>query len=273
MDEFGLRADPTKIQAVLDYPIPNCRKDVRRFIGTCSWFRRFIPNFSTIASPLNKLTSNGKNAPKFNWTPDANSAFQKLKETLVTTPILSCPDFNLPFYVHCDASNFGIGAMLTQIQNDKEVVIAYMSKSFNKNEQNYSTTERETLSVITALEHWRCYLDNGLKFTVFTDHSALKWFLKLNNPTGRLARWTVRLSCFNFELKHKRGKDNVVPDMLSRFNYHNKNETSTLINTNPISPLDTQPSINQENFNNLFLNCQNNPELYPNYQIKDTKLF
>lgn len=266
VDEYGLRADPDKIKAILEYPTPTCRKEVRRFIGTCSWFRRFIPNFSSIASPLNKLTCSGKNAPKFLWNSDAAAAFQILKEALVTAPVLACPDFNLPFSVHCDASNYGTGAMLTQFQNDKEVVIAYMSKSLNKNQQNYSTTERETLAVITALEHWRCYLDNGREFTIFTDHAALKWFQNLSNPSGRLARWTLRLSCFNFVLKHKKGKDNIVPDLLSRSN----------VSPQGVHPISTAgPTLNREleHYNKIFLGCRNNPDAYPNYTIRDSKLY
>lgn len=270
--EHGLRADPDKIRAILEYPTPTSRKEVRRFIGTCSWFRRFIANFSTIASPLNRLTCSGKNAPKFVWNPEAESAFVKLKEALVTTPVLACPDFNLPFSVHCDASNFGIGAMLTQHQNDKEVVIAYMSKALNKNQQNYSTTERETLAVITALEHWRCYLDNGKQFTIYTDHAALKWFQNLSNPSGRLARWTLRLSCFNFILKHKKGKDNVVPDLLSRSKTHDS-EDSQCQGVNPILTDESVPNRDLEHYNKILLGCQNNPDSYPNYTVKENKLY
>lgn len=262
VDEKGLRADPNKIDAVLAFPVPSSKKDVRRFLGTCSWFRRFIPNFSTIASPLSKLTSSKHN--KFVWNTDADVAFSKLKQCLVSTPILACPDFSLPFSVHCDASNSGVGAMLTQEQNNKEVVIAYMSKSLNKNEQNYSTTERETLAVITALEHWRCYLDNGKQFTVFTDHAALKWFINLSNPSGRLARWSVRLSCFNFILKHKKGKENLVPDLLSRIPNAN-----TIGMVEPIST-----SLSQlEKYNKLFTDCQSNPEAFPNYKILNGKIY
>lgn len=267
VDEEGLRADPNKINAILEYPIPKTKKDVRKFLGTCSWFRRFIPNFSAIASPLNKLTASGKNAPKFVWNSKADEAFTKLKECLVSTPILACPNFDLPFAVHCDASNFALGAMLTQEQDDKEVVIAYMSKSLNKNEQNYSTTERETLAVITALEHWRCYLDNGKPFTVYTDHSALKWFLSLTNPSGRLARWTVRLSSFNFTMKHKKGKDNLVPDLLSRA--HN-------LNTAPlgsVEPIDNHSSLQLEKYNKLVTRCRDDPDAYPNYKLVNDKLY
>ncbi|CAG9118032.1 unnamed protein product [Plutella xylostella] len=194
VDEHGLRTDPSKVEAILNYPTPTSRKDLKRFLGTATWYRRFVPNFSTVAGPLNKLTSNKKNAPPFKWTPEADASFNKLKECLVSAPVLSCPNYDLPFEVHTDASDYGVGAMLTQTVDGKEHPIAYMSRSLTGAEKNYSITERETLAVITALEHWRCYLENGQTFTVYTDHSALKWFLSLTNPTGRLARYSPQIN-------------------------------------------------------------------------------
>ena len=218
VDSGGLRTDPEKVEAILNYPTPTCRKDLKRFLGTATWYRRFVPNFSTVTGPLNRLTSNSKGAPPFRWTPEAEFAFQKLKESLISAPVLSCPDYTLPFEVHTDASNYGVGGMLTQTVNGKEHPIANMSKSLSAAERNYIVTERETLAVLTAIEHWRCYLETGKRFTVYTDHSALtsKWFLSLNNPTGRLARWGVRLSAFDFEIKHSRGVNNVILDAQSR---------------------------------------------------------
>lgn len=216
VDSQGLRTDPDKVEAILNYPTPKNRKEVKRFLGTASWYRRFIPNFSTIAGPLNRLTSTKKNAPQFTWSDEAENSFLELKSLLVQAPILACPDFSKPFEVHTDASNFGVGAMLCQTINGVEHPVAFMSRSLNGAERNYSVTEREALAVLTALEHWRCYLENGQTFQVYTDHAALKWFISLTNPTGRLARWGVRLSAFNFEIKHRRGKDNIIPDSLSR---------------------------------------------------------
>lgn len=262
VDAKGLRTDPEKVEAILNYPTPSCRKDLKRFLGTATWYRRFVPNFSTIAGPLNKLTSNKKNAPKFQWTPEADLAFNKLKECLVSAPVLSCPNYDLPFEVHTDASNFGVGAMLTQMVDGKEHPIAYMSRSLSGSEKNYSITERETLAVITALEHWRCYLENGKTFIVYTDHSAIKWFLTLDNPTGRLARWGVRLSSFNFEIKHRRGVDNVIPDALSRAIPCSAVSTSNSF----LATADTW-------YKDLYNGCLNSPSSYPNFQIKNNSLY
>ena len=262
VDAMGLRTDPEKVAAIVNYPTPTSKKDVKRFLGTATWYRRFVPQFSTLAGPLNKLTSNKKNAPPFLWTSEADSAFNKLKEALVSAPVLTCPDYSLAFEVHTDASNYGVGAMLTQLVDGKEKPIAYMSKSLTGAEKNYSITERETLAVITALEHWRCYLENGKTFTVYTDHSALKWFLSLNNPTGRLARWGVRLSSFDFVIKHRRGVDNVIPDALSR--------------AVPISAISTQNSILNTNdlwYKKMYNTCLNSPSKLQNFQINNNILY
>lgn len=258
----GLHTDPEKVQAILNFPVPTSKKELKRFLGTATWYRRFVPNFSTVAGPLNKLTSNGKKSPPFRWTPEADAAFNALKECLVSAPVLACPVYTEPFQVHTDASNYGIGAMLTQNIDGKEHPIAYMSRSLSGAEKNYSITERETLAVLVALEHWRCYLENGLKFVVYTDHSALKWFLSLDNPTGRLARWGVRLSSFNFELKHRKGVDNVIPDALSR--------------AVPISAISLANSISttsDEWYKKIYNGCLNDPKRYPNFNIKNNSLF
>lgn len=262
VDASGLRTDPDKVEAILNYATPTNRKELKRFLGTATWYRRFVPNFSTIAGPLNKLTSSKKNTPPFKWTDEADAAFKRLKECLVSAPVLSCPDFDLPFEVHTDASSYGIGAMLTQTVNGKEHPIAYMSRSLSAAEKNYSITERETLAVLIALEHWRCYLDNGNTFVVYTDHSALKWFLSLSNPTGRLARWGVRLSAFNFDIKHRRGVDNVIPDALSR-----SVPVASVAITNSFA------TSSDEWYKTIYNNCASKPESFPNYQIKNGSLF
>ncbi|XP_063635205.1 uncharacterized protein LOC134805954 [Cydia splendana] len=165
VDGSGLHTDPAKVEAILKVPTPTCSKDLKRFLGTATWYRRFVPKFSTIAGPLNKLTSTRKGTPPFKWTSEAESAFQELKECLVSSPVLCCPDYSKPFEVHTDASNYGIGGMLTQTIDGKEHPIAYMSKSLSPAEKNYSITEREALAVVTALEYWRCYIENGQTFT------------------------------------------------------------------------------------------------------------
>lgn len=267
VDANGLRADPEKVEAITNYPTPSNRKEVRRFIGTASWYRRFIPNFSALVSPLNRLTSQGKNAAPFSWTEKEEDAFNKLKHHLVSAPILACPDYTKPFEVHTDASDYGIGAMLTQSFDGKDRVIAYMSKSLTKQERNYSATEREALAVLIAIEHWRCYLENGQKFSVYTDHSSLKWFLNLNNPTGRLARWGVRLSAYNFEIKHRKGADNVVPDSLSR------SVPIAVIDSSTDRSFDISTETKDSWYLDIYNGCLKSPSSFPNYRILNNKLY
>ncbi|KAG7307441.1 hypothetical protein JYU34_007633 [Plutella xylostella] len=267
VDAQGLRTDPEKVEAILNYPTPTTRKEVKRFLGTASWYRRFIPHFSTVAGPLNSLTSTKKNSPPFQWTPEADKAFLELKSRLVQAPVLACPNFDYPFEVHTDASNFGIGAMLAQTIDGVEHPVAYMSRSLNKAERNYSTTEREALAVLTALEHWRCYLENGSTFSIFTDHAALKWFLSLSNPTGRLARWGVRLSSFNFEIKHRRGKDNVVPDALSRA------FPTDAITSSSNDVVSSPPTTKDPWYLKIYKGCQESPISFPNYRVENNTLY
>lgn len=249
VDECGLRTDPDKVRAILDFPVPNTAKEVKMFLGTCSWYRRFIRNFSTIASPLNALTST---KVKFSWNSQADEAFNNLKNSLVSAPVLACPDFSKPFAVHCDASSYGIGGMLTQNIDGEDHPIAYVSRSLNKNERNYSATEREALAVVYAIEKFEPYLGTR-PFTVVTDHASLRWFMRLENPTGRLARWGCRLSQFDFIIEHRKGKDNVVPDALSRL------LRVEVINT---------PS-NDEWYEKIFKGCQVHPANFPNYRVEN----
>lgn len=212
IDRNGLHVDPDKVNAMLAIPTPTSVKDVRSILGTFSWYRRFVPNFSTIASPLSSLLKKGR---KFSWTPECEQSFQKIKECLVSAPVLHCPDYELPFVVQCDASGYGLGAVLLNEHPDGDRVICYLSRSLSKQERNFSTTERECLAVLWSIETLRPYLDL-IPFTVITDHYSLVWLQNLKDPTGRLARWAVRLQQYNFKIIHRKGKEHVVPDCLSR---------------------------------------------------------
>lgn len=259
VDEMGLRTDPDKVRAILDFPVPESAKQVKMFLGTASWYRRFIRDFASIAAPLNALTSTAKKAPKFIWTEEANRAFMKLKESLVSAPVLACPDFDRPFIVHCDASSFGLGGMLTQKFDDAEHPIAYASRSLSKAERNYSATEREALAVIFAIEKFQAYLGSR-HFTVVTDHASLKWFMKLENPTGRLVRWGCRLSQFDFHIEHRKGSENVVPDALSRLL-----KVEVLGNVTDTLVPDTW-------YDNILEGLKSHPNNYPNYRMENDKI-
>ncbi|CAB3232120.1 unnamed protein product [Arctia plantaginis] len=146
VDKHGLRTDPGKVDVILNYPTPSNAKEVKRFLGMAGWYRRFVNNFSKISKPLCKLTS--KNV-SFEWTREAEESFNLLKAALVSAPILKMPDYSLPFRILSDASSFSVAAVLTQTHEGVEHPIAYCSRSLNKNEVNYSTTERELLAIDT----------------------------------------------------------------------------------------------------------------------------
>lgn len=207
VDSHGLHVDPAKVQAILDIPTSRSVSEVRRLIGTASWYRRFIPDFSTIVAPLTNLLKKNKT---WCWTDNCDAAMNIIKERLILAPILSRSDFNLPFYVQTDASAYGLVAVLSQHHSDGERVICYLSRSLTRNERNYSTTERERLAVLWATERLRCYLEG------YTDHHSLVWLNNLRELTGRLAHWAVRMQQFGFEIIHCKGRDHLVPDMLSR---------------------------------------------------------
>lgn len=212
VDCNGLHVDPDKVRAMLELPTPTSVSEVRRLVGTFSWYRRFIPEFSSLIAPITKLLR--KNS-SFKWDVDCVTAFKVIKECLVAAPVLSCPDYSLPFIVQTDASGYGIGAVLIQPHTDGERVISYLSRSLTCQERNYSTTERECLAVLWAVEKLRPYLE-GVRFTVVTDHYSLLWLQNLKDLSGRLCRWSVRLQQYDFKVEHRKGKLNIVPDTLSR---------------------------------------------------------
>ena len=155
----------------------------------------------------------------FDWTQKCQEVFDKLKRILVENPILAHPDFNKEFILITDASADGLGAILSQKnKDDKEVVIAYASKSTNNNERNYPITDLECLAIIWAVRHFHKFLINH-KFKVIMDHAALKSLMKDKEPKGRRARWTMELQQYNFEILHRSGKLNTNADALSRLKY------------------------------------------------------
>ena len=208
----GLKMDPEKVSTIVDYPQPRSVKELERFLGMVGWYQKFIPGFSDIAAPLHRLKKKGV---AWDWTADCTLAFQTLKERLLSEPILGYPDEESRFAVHTDASNVGIGAVLTQQQQSGIRTIAYASRSLSTAERNYSTTEKECLAVVWALEKWRPYLE-GRDCRVVTDHQALCWLFRKKKQNGRLARWILRLQDFRFQVIYRPGQQHHVPDALSR---------------------------------------------------------
>ncbi|GFS71567.1 retrovirus-related Pol polyprotein from transposon 17.6 [Trichonephila clavipes] len=217
----GVRPDPDKIKAVRNFPTPKNIHDIRSFLGLCSYFRRFIKGFCYLAEPLQSLLKSGV---EFHWGPEEVEAFHSLKKALTSDPVLGMYDERASTEIHTDASGYGIGAVLVQIQNNVEKVIAYASRTLTKAEKNYSTTERECPAIVWATNKFRPYIF-GKHFTVVTDHHSLCWLMNLKDPSGRLARWALRLQEHDFDVKYKTGKKHSDADALSRNPVEEETET------------------------------------------------
>ena len=171
-----------------------------------------MPIYAQIASPLHRACQKGD---RFRWTAECEEAFQDIKHRLSSAPILAFPQLDVPFILDSDASDSGLGAVLSQVQCGKERVIAYAARALSKAERNYSTTRKELLALVWGTEHFETFL-YGRRFRVRTDHSALQWLQNFKNPRGQVARWLERLSDFDFEVEHRPGQLHGNADGLSR---------------------------------------------------------
>jgi hypothetical protein len=214
----GVRMMEDKVEAVRAWPTPRSVRDVRAFLGTAGYYRKFIRDFSAIAAPLSELT---KDSVKFEWTAPHEQAFCQLKAAIAQGPVLILPDPSLPFVVHTDASGFAVGAVLQQDQGKGLQPIAFLSKKMADAETRYPVHEQELLAIIQALTAWRHYL-HGSKFVVRTDHKSLQFFQTQPMLSGRQARWKDVLANFDFDIEYVEGKANVVADGLSRRSDHHQ---------------------------------------------------
>ena len=207
----GVATDPSKIETVKNWPAPRDLHEVRAFLGLCGYYRRFVRDFAAVATPMTALTEKGR---PFMWTPKCQEAFEELKARLVGSTILAMPRDEGLFILDTDASNWAIGAVLSQVQEGTERVIAYSSRVLSKPERNYCVTRRELLAVIYYLKQFRQYL-LGRHFKVRTDHAALQWLKRTPEPIGQQARWVSYVGEFDFDIEHRPGKSMGMP-MLCR---------------------------------------------------------
>ncbi|CAM8919529.1 unnamed protein product [Rhodiola kirilowii] len=208
----GVEVDKAKIQIIEQLPPPKNQKGIRSFLGHAGFYRRFIKDFSKIARPLTHLLCNDV---EFNFDEECLEAFDKLKKNLVSAPIVQPPNWDLPFELMCDASDYAIGAVLGQRIEKKLHVIYYVSKVLDGAQINYTTTEKELLAVVYAFEKFRPYLV-ATKTIVYTDHAAIKYLMAKKDAKPRLIRWVLLLQEFDIEIRDKKGVENVVADHLSR---------------------------------------------------------
>lgn len=261
VDASGLHCDPDKVAAILNIPTPKNTTEVRRFLGIVSWYRRFIPNCSNLLMPLCGLLRKGN---RFVWTQECEAAFKTVRERLVSSPVISCPDFERPFTIQTDASDYGLGAVLSQEFPEGERVVSFISRSLTRSERKYSTTEKECLGVLWAIEKFRPYVE-ATHFTVITDHFALLWLNNLKDPSGRLARWCVKLQQYDYDIVHRRGKDNVVPDALSR--------TVPLINELSVAAMVPFENYRDPWYAKMIERVANKPLDYPQWRVDNGTLY
>ena len=208
----GLQPNPKITESITSWKVPKDMKETQRFIGLCNYYRRFIKDFSKIAAPLHKLTH--KNTT-FVWTDEAQKAFEMLKSSLVSSPILGYPCEEGLYVLDTDASNIGVGGVLSQVQDGQERVLSYASKKLDTHQVRYSTTRKELLAVITFITQFRHYL-LGKKFLLRTDHGSLAWLFSFKDQQGQIARWLEVLAQYNFDIQHRDGNKHLNADALSR---------------------------------------------------------
>ena len=208
----GVATDPEKIRLITDWPVPTNLRQLRGFLGLAGYYRKFVGGFSRIATPLNELTKKGRS---FVWTRDSQGAFEALKEALSTPPVLCLPNEEGNLILDTDASDRSIGAVLSQVQEGCERVVAYAGRTLNSNEVNYCITRKELLAIVYFTKHFRQYL-LGRRFIARTDHAALSWLRKMDRPVGQNARWMEQLEEYTFDVEHRRGKSHSNADSISR---------------------------------------------------------
>lgn len=211
VSEKGVLPDPEKTRVIQCYPTPTNADEVRRFVAFANYYRKFIPHFAEITIPLNKLCRKYSN---FEWTTECQNSFCTLKQLLINPPILQYPNFDdeNEFILRTDASGLAIGSVLC---NKNDLPIAYASRSLNKAELNYPTIEKELLSIVWSVKHFRPYLF-GKKFIIKTDHKPLVYLFTMNNPSSRLLKFRLTLEEYDYAIEYVKGTSNVAADALSR---------------------------------------------------------
>lgn len=225
VSERGIECSPEKTRLIREWPQPKSVKELRSFLGLCSYVRKFISRYADISKPLTRLTEKGVS---FVWSADVENAFQTLKTALASPPVLGHPSFEQaapPFVLDTDASGVALGACLTQ--GDK--VIAYASRALTKAERQYSVTKRELLAAVWGVQHFRQFCV-GRRFVLRIDHSSLQWLFNFKNPEGQIARWLLILSELDFETVHRKGMLHKDGDALSRYP-HPENSTAAVDGT------------------------------------------
>ena len=208
----GIAPDSFKTKAVSEWPVPRCLTDTKSFLGVTGYYRKHIADYAMVAKPLTMLTTKGT---RFQWGPEQQEAFDKLKERLVSAPVLAYPDPEAELVLDTDASGVSISGVLGQVRDGEERVIAYWSRTLSTCERQYCTTRRELLAVVEATRHLLPYL-LGRQFRLRTDHASLLWLRRRKQPSAQVAQWLEQLADFNYTMEHRCGERHQNADGLSR---------------------------------------------------------
>ena len=212
-DKGRYKTDPDKIESIKKWQLPGCKKELQTFLGFCNYYRRFIKDYAVFSEPLTPML---KNENKFRWTEQSKAMFYKLKDCLITPPILALPIADGQYILDTDASHNSIGAVLSQLQNGEERVLCYASKTLTKSQRRYCITRKELLAIYVFVLKFKHYLI-GSRFLVRTDHQALKWLLNWNSPyTSQYCIWKAELEVFDMVVEYRKGKEHINADALSR---------------------------------------------------------
>lgn len=234
----GISPSPEKVKVVQHWPQMRNVQEVRQFIGFAQFYKRFIKDFASIAAPLTDLTrGTGIKTRPIVWTSDCQNSFDRLKKLLSSSPVLQVVCMDKPFRIEVDASDRGCGAVLLQPDDDPALPwhpLCFESKKYADSETKLPAQERELLGILHALRTWRCYVDGCPKgYTVFSDHLPLEYFRSKENPPSRLIRWINELELYAPNICYKPGKENIIPDILSRMDF---NTTKSNPDVKPMEP-------------------------------------
>jgi len=211
----GIRMSTDKVDAVLSWKAPNSLTEVQSFLGFANFYRRFIQDYYRIARPLTELT---KKMGKWAWNEEAGKEFEELKQRFTTAPVLAHFDPAKPVIIETDASDFAIGAVLSQRNEENRLhPVAFHSRKFQPAEINYEIHDKELLAIVDAFKHWRRYCEGATdQIQVFSDHRNLEYFTTTKVLNCRQARWAQELAGINFMIYYRPGTQNGKPDALSR---------------------------------------------------------
>lgn len=252
----GRKPDLKKVEPILSFPKPVTKKQLKSFLGMTNYLSAHVSNnYARIVAPLNEmLKGRYKGSERVKWTHAAELAFRNTKEALVEPVVLAIPDYSKKFYIQTDACDVACAGFIFQIENGKRKVIEFMSHKFNRAQQKYGASERELLGVLLALEKFRDYIE-GVEFEVLVDNAALQFLERIQNPSGRLFRWVMRIQHFKPHITHVKGKDNIAADVLSR-------NVAELVAHQP-----------DEAHYKLFKSIETNPEKYSNFKLQGNDIY